>query len=251
MSLKKLGVMLAAVLALGALGASTASAAVTTKAAEWYTGTTEAGVTTLVGSKVINAAVAVHPEIGSKGRLKGTVGANKVPITITSTGISCVECTIENKEVTGKAGKVAYGSGKIRFTGVTADTPTGCTVSSEAGVAGEILTRKLVIHGDWMAEGNEHAFIQFIPEAGETAAFAQLKLSGGECTAIAGPYNVTGTVFGESVNNTGKAATAQQAVFSPAIQTTAGASLKLGGNAAEFTGTGSFSLASGEFFAIK
>jgi hypothetical protein len=247
MSLKKLSAVVFAVLAISAVMASSAFAAAETKAGEWYTGASPG--TTLAGSVTATATVGEHPVIGKKGQLNGTIAGQ--PVKITSTGISCVECKIENKEVTSKAGKVAFGTGKIQFTGVTADEPTGCTVSSEGNVVGEILTRKLVIHGDWAVAGSEKVFVQFIPEAGATAAFAQLKLKGGQCEAIEGPYNVTGTVFGESQNNRGVFAASQGIVFSPAIQTTTGAALKLGGNPAEFTGTGIFALTGGAQFAIK
>jgi hypothetical protein len=267
MSLKKLGAAMLAVLALSAVVASSASAKVETVPAQWYTGTTAAGVTTLpVGtSQPVTATVGNHLEIGTKGRLKGTIGEKAIEIT--STGIECVECKIENKAAvtTGKPNVVAYGTGKIRFTGVSVDSPKSCKVTSEEKdksgnpIEGQILTKSLVIHGDFMdneVPTNQHAFIQFLPAEAKTI-FAQFTLEGGECEAISGPYNVTGSVFGESKLNTGEAAASQELLFSPAIQKTAGAELKLGGNLAEFTGTGIFTTGSpkvGEgkkFFAIK
>jgi hypothetical protein len=234
----------------GAMGAAGASAEVVTKAGQWYTGATAGGVTTLKGSQTITTEIAEHPEIGLKAEKKATIAGK--PIRTLMSGFSCVECKIENKEVTSKAGSIAYGSGKLKFTGATVVEPKGCTMSSEAGVAGEILTRKVVIHGDWMdtAAGNEHVFLQFIPEAGATAAYAQIRLSAGECESIEGPYNITGTLFGEMKNNRGVMATSQQVVISPAVQATTGAALKLGGNSVTLTGTAKVS-AGGNFFGIK
>jgi|GEM_PF-2694480 len=261
MSLKKIGLALVASLALGALMASSASAAVETVAAQWYTG---AGPTTLaVGTtKTVTGKVAEHPVIGKKGELTTTIAT--LPVKLTSTGFECVGCTIQNKAVNGKketeptttekANVIAYGSGKIKFTGVTVDEPVNCTVkSSETGTAGVIETKDLVIHGDWMDTNKENskAFIQFLPKAGPTAAFASFFLEGEGCKAIKGTYNVTGSVFGESANNTGVGAVTQNLTFSPAVQTTTGAQLKVGANTANFTGTGAFSLSSEESFQIK
>jgi hypothetical protein len=247
MSLKRPVAAVFAALAISGLIATSASGAAETKGGEWYTGASPG--TTLAGSVTATATVAEHPVLGSKGTLKGTIAGQSVGMTLI--GTSCVECKIENKELTSKAGKIAYGSGKLRFTGATVDTPSGCTVSSEAGVVGEILTRKLTIHADWAVAGSEKVFVQFIPEAGAAAAIAQFRLAGGQCEAIEGPYNITGTLFAESKNNRGVFAAAQGLVFSPAVQTTTGAALKLGGNPAEFTGSENFALSGGAQFAIK
>lgn len=246
MSLRKLGTVLVAVLALSALSASSAFGAIATEAAKWYTGSTEAGVKELTETKAITAKVGSHPVIGSKFELNGTIGTNNVPLKLTATGLECSGCTIKNAEVTGKAGKVAVGEGKIKFTSVTVDEPVNCTVSDENGVAGQVITKALTVHADWMHEGK--AYQNFFPTTG--TVFATLKLAGTGCSAIAGSYNVTGTVYSEAVNKTGVFKTAQNNIFSPAIQTTTGAELKLGGKKAELTGTGIFELG-GQFFGIK
>jgi hypothetical protein len=62
---------------------------------------------------------------------------------------------------------------------------------------------------------------------------------------------VTGTVFGESTNNTGVEAAKQELVFSKAVQETTGAALKVGAQAATLTSTDAFELSTKEKFMIK
>lgn len=130
MSLKKLGAATFAVLLIGAVMASSAFATATTTAAEWYTGASPG--TTLTGSKTITAKIGTNGTVGKKFVLKSTIGTNNVPVEITATGVECVSCSIENK-VAAKGGVntsssvVATGTGSIKFTGVTVDTPANCT----------------------------------------------------------------------------------------------------------------------------
>jgi hypothetical protein len=262
MNAKRLGITLIVALALGALVAGSASAAVKTVAAQWYTGA-GAGTTLPVGTpKTVTATIATHPVIGAKGTLEATLAT--VPVKLEWTGIACVGCKIENKAVNGtkaaepttteKANVIAWGTGKIKFTGVTVASPAGCVVrKTETGPIGEIETKELVIHGDWMDtnEANLKAFIQFLPKAGPTASFASFFIESGSCTAISNTYAVIGTVFGESKENTGVPASPQILTFGQAVQETTGAELKVGANIAKFTGTGSFSLSPTEEFQIK
>jgi len=246
MSLKKISAVLVAMLAMAVMVASSASAAVTTERAEWYTGASPG--TTLVGDLGINLETVEHTDGLVHAIFSSTIGTT--PIELTATGTKCIGCQITNKEVTGKAGAIAYGTGQVEFTGVTVKLPVGCTVASEKGVANTVLTRSLEIHGDWMDTNtaNKHAFIQFRP-TGEATVFAQFQL--GNCGALNGPYNVTGTLFVESKKNTGEFGTSQEAESSKAINETAGGGLKLGANAASLTGTVKATLANGASFAIK
>jgi hypothetical protein len=232
MSLKKLGAMVVAVLAIGAIIASSASAAATTEAAEWYTGT-GSGTTLPVGTDQ-----AITASIGTKFQLNSSVGGT--PVELTATGLECVGCKITNAVVTSGTTPVAMGKGKIKFTGVTADAPTGCTVRNESstGTVGVIETKPLVVHADFMI--GSVAYQQFFPETGTN--FATIFLGGGNCSGIEGPYNVKGTVFSKAVNATGTQATTQENLFSQAIQTEAGAELKLGSVKAELSGSGIFSI---------
>ena len=248
MSIKKLGAAIVAVLALTALAASSASAAVETKAVEWYTGPTAGTVTTLGTDTGVTASLA------SPSTLATTILGTETEIK--ATGLECLECNITNEEVTEKLGKVGVGDGKIRFTGVTVTKPANCTVRGiEAGgglePVGQITTRPLKVHADWQdaAQTNKKAFLGFFPTAGRTTPFAGVKLEGGSCI-VAGNYNVTGSVYGESTNNIGTMATVQPLNFSAAVQSTTGANLKFGTNPATLTGTANFA-AMGAFFGVK
>jgi hypothetical protein len=218
-----------------ALLAGSASAVVTTEAAQWYTGSGTG--TTLAGDQALTATVGTHPTIGTKFQLLAEIGAT--PFTLTATGLECVECKITNAEVTSRAGKVAMGKYKIKLTGVTVDTPTGCTVRNGAGGAvGVVETKPLVIHADWMHEGK--AFLQFNLESG--SSFGTVYIEGGNCAGFSGPYSIKGSLFAEAKNATGVQASSQELVFSQAIQETTGAELKLGSKKLGLTGTAIFSI---------
>ena len=235
--MKKFGTILFAVLVIGAVAASSAFATVETKAAQWYTGPSAASQTTLVGSQPVTA------EVDVEGTLETEIGGLKVKLK--SKKFSCRSCTIENKVVGTGAGVIASGTGKITFEEVSVVEPANCTVSDsaeEGGTLGMVSTKQLNIHGDWMDTNtaNKHAFIAFVPAAGATTTFAQFVLGGTGCSSISGAKNVTGTVFGESANNTEVPAEVQTLSFSPTIQATAGAELKVGTKVANFTGAGNF-----------
>jgi len=235
MRLRKLGSAILVVLAVGAVIGSNASAAVTTGAAEWYTGASPG--TTLTGDQAITASIGTHPGIGAKFRLISVIG---IDIELTATGVECIGCQITNSAVTEKIPAVAIGKGKLKFTGVTADAPTGCTVRNEnsSGQVGVVETKPLTVHADWMEESK--AFQQWFPQSG--TVFATFYVEGGGCAAITGSYNLKGTLFSEAKNATGVQAAVQEVVFSPAIQTTTGAELKIGTQRADLTGTIAFSI---------
>ena len=238
MSLKKYAAILVAALAISAIVASSASAAVTTGAVKWYTGAS--GTTEVTSATAINATIG-ESALGKKFLLKSKVSGQTLELT--ATGITCNSCTIENKEITGKAGKVASGKGSFTFSGVSVMTPAECTTTAT------IATKPLVVHADLMI--GERAFQRFIPEAGETATFAQVTLSG---CSIAGTYNVKGSVYSEAQNKTNVFAGSQTNKFTPAINTEAGGALKLGEEPAEFTGNGVFTLGApneGVAFGVK
>jgi hypothetical protein len=250
MSLKKLSLgVVSAVLALAVM-ASSASATISTTAAQWYIGA-EPGVTLeLAKSKTIEGVATENSVLNTE------IGGLKVELE--STAFSCVGCKIENKSVTSETPPIAFGEGKILFENVTVKKPLGCTVTGDTGV-GKIQTKQLEIHADWMdtSKGgtgeppvNNHAFVQFIPVAGAATTFAQFELAGGECVVLGGKKNVTGTVFGESVNNTGIAAQEQGLKFSEGIQTTSGGSLLVGIKPVIFKGAGKFLINKAELFNI-
>ncbi len=232
MSIKKLVAVMVAVVALTAVAASSASAAVETKAAEWYTGASPG--TTLAGD--------LAATLTGEGTLESKVA--ETPVALKSTELECVGCQITNAEVTSKAGKVAIGKGQIRFKNVVVETPANCTAQGINAdgtfeAVGTITTRPLVIHADFMDTntGNQKDFAQFLPVTG--SIFAGVHLAGTSC-GVAGNYNVTGSVFSESVNATNIQATTQKAEFNKEVQATTGASLKFGANAATLTGSATF-----------
>ena len=244
-------VAIMAVFAVGAAMAGTASAAAVTEAKKWYTG--EAGEAEVQQPKNLEASIDTHAEIGKLFRLKGTIGGKELELQ--ASRIHCSGCKIENKEVTGKAGKVAYGSGKLAFTSVVVTKPEKCTVLSESNAEGEVITKALSIHSDWMMEDPETKeavnAMQFVPVSG--TVLATLKIEGEGCKAIAGSYNLVGTLFAKG-QHTETFATNQVIVFSPSVQTATGAEVKLGGNKAELTGSAELTVSeafTSLFFGIK
>jgi hypothetical protein len=238
MRFKKLAATVVAALAIGAIVAGSASAAVTTTAAEWYTGASPG--TTLSGDQAITVSIGTDPVVGAKFQLKSTIGTT--PIEITATGVQCVGCQITNSVVTSGTTPVAMGKGQLKFTGVTADAPTGCTVRNEnaTGTVGVIETKPLALHADFMS--GTAPYWQLFPQAGVTTPFATFYIDDGNCVGISGSYDLKGTVFGQAANATGVQAATQGNKFSPAIQSETGAELKLGSAKAELTGTAIFSI---------
>ncbi|HEY2477317.1 MAG TPA: hypothetical protein VGI17_01150 [Solirubrobacterales bacterium] len=234
----KLGLSVVSVLMVAAAAAGSASAAGETVGAKFFVeGAELAGSKTVTGSAVTNGVL--ETEIAG------------LPVKLESKKLSCQSCKIENKEVTSKAGKVAFGSGTIKFEEASVVEPKSCTVKDEGGTLSQVVTKPLFIHGDWMdtTKANERAFVQLIPQTGST--FAQFTLGGTGCEAIAGARNVTGSVFGESANKTGFEAAKQELVLSPTVQSTTGAKLLVGTKEAKFTGTSAFELSTKEKFMIS
>jgi hypothetical protein len=222
MKLKKLGMTLFVVLALGAIAVGSASAAAVTEDQTW----TIEGVT-LSGAESVSSS--------GSATLKTTVGTT--PLTISATGINCLSCTISN------SGGSAVGAGILEFTGVTVETPATCAARNVGGTTGIIKTKSLEVKADYMI-GTAN-YILFKP-AGASSLFTEVELvkGSGGCP-ISGPYNVTGEVFVKSVNGTGVDATTQAVESSGTINETASGKtepLLFGGKHAELIGTASFAL---------
>jgi hypothetical protein len=232
MSLKKLGAALLVALALMVVAASSASAAATTTAAKWYTG--NAPGVELAKDETLEATVANHGALGAKFQLGGTILAANVEIT--ATGVKCEACKITNGEVTSKAGNVAMGKGSLKFSGVSFAAPAGCTTPA-------LETKNLVFHGDWM-RGTEN-YVEFMPETGTTLATIKI-----EKCAIAGTYNLKGTLWGAIGNETGVQEAIQDITFSAGVEGLAGGTLTLAGEPSELTGTAALTIASGAKFGI-
>jgi hypothetical protein len=192
---------------------------------------------------------------GTSGhRQKATFGFTLVGESsdFTAEEVECVGCKITNKEVTSKAGAIAYGEGKLRFKKASVMEPAGCTIESETGVVGEVITKTLTFHGDLMDtnKANQKAFVHFIPAAGETTTFALYTLSGEKCR-IAGTSKIVGSIFGESLNNTGVSPKTQGLVFSPAVLETSGGFLTYLNAPVTLTMTINYSVVGGTEYTIK
>jgi hypothetical protein len=221
MRLKKLGAALVVVAALGAVLASSAFAAATQEAAQWYTGSGSG--TLLSGSETATAEA-----IGT-GTFETEVG--KVKYVLQSTEIECAGCSVEN------SGGHAIGSGALKFKNVTVKEPAGCSVASE------IETAALSVSADWMIGSTD--YVKFTPAAGESTEFATVKITG---CALATTLVPKGSVFVQAANATGVQATPQKITSSGAINATAGGNLHVGTKNATLAAEANFALGSGAPF---
>ena len=106
------------------------------------------------GSRKLDLAI----KFGTKFVLESKVGTGPTPITLEAESVQCEGCTIENKVITG-ASKAAFGTGKIRFTGVTVDTPADCKVESveTTPVLIESPSHAPITHARWPRAQAAHA----------------------------------------------------------------------------------------------
>lgn len=212
-----------AVAALGAVLASSAFATATTTAANWYTGTTAGGVTVLSGSQTLTATLS--------GTATFATEISGQEVEVRATGVECVSCQISNSPTGGT------GSGKLKFTGLTAVKPV-CPVPAS------VTTNALTFSADYM-EGTT-AMMHIAPTAGLTSEFVGFTIS---CVPPL-EFRAKGDVFGKDANATGVMATTQSLGFSLPINETAGGILRNGTSLASLTGTLVFK-AGGLFFGVK
>jgi hypothetical protein len=230
MRFRRFGAAVSVVVAFGLLAAASASATATTEAKKWFTGS--GGATELTAPASLLLSAGSHGTIGSQFVIRFSVAS--MAIEVTASGVECVSCSIENKEITGKPGKVAYGSGQLKFSGLTVMPAGTCTVSSS------FTTQPLKFHFDYM-EGPKH-LVHITPVSGETI---------GSFTACTVPVKLSGSFFGAFKSATGNCLAEQGVEFSPAINTVAGGELKFGPEPAELTGTANLKLSSGTPFCVK
>lgn len=212
MRFKTLNFALLAILALGAVVASSAMATATESNGFWY----------IEGAKLESGVEhAMNLSCHNEGNfvLTSTVGKNNTPLKLNATGISCPEGLIFNE------GSKAKATGKIKFSGVTVVEPAGCSVAGGA-VETEALKAQVYMEGT-------KALVRFAPSTG--TQFAEVEITG---CAIAGAYPTKGVVFGEAANATGVSAGEQKVTVSGAINTAAGGSLTFGGHSAALAGVG-------------
>jgi hypothetical protein len=228
MRISKLGLALASVLALGAIMASSAFATATTPAESfWYSGPSAAKATKLTSGTSKTATCGIK---SAKMTLESLV-AGIIPVKITATGVECVSSKIE------QSGNMAIDSGKIKFTGVTIDEPSGCTIPST------LETNQL---NTKLEEEGSTVYDLFEPASGTT--FINIPLSG---CALAPGGNVEGSVFGKASNATGTFVETQVLSFSSAINATAGGTLSFAGSSASLTGEVNNTLGAGTFWGAK
>jgi hypothetical protein len=101
-------------------------------------------------------------------------------VEIQATGVECVECKTENKEVGGV--KEATGTGKLELTGVTAVGLPACTVNS-----GKITTQNLKF------TTTSETGLTLEPETG--TLFAEFNITGASCTVAGSNIKITGKAF--------------------------------------------------------
>jgi hypothetical protein len=211
--LKVLGLTVVAALAITAFASASASAAGTWKVEG--TALTE-GTANGVG---VNAAL----ETGSTATLKGKLLGQE--FVLTSTVLSSSGGLIYQEGG-------AKDEGVLEFSGLTVDKP-----SPTCAVESPIKTKQL--KSELVDNGSANAYDKFFPAEGEV--FATLKISG---CAVAGSYNVKGTVYGKG-NTWSTEVASQPLTFTPAINTELGGALTLGTSPAELTMNGVNTLTSG------
>jgi hypothetical protein len=142
------------------------------------------------------------------------------PVELQATGAECVSCSVANKEVGGVM-EVTGAGGQLKFTGVTAVGLPKCVVNG-----GSITTEKLKFTSTSVAG------LTLEPETGTT--LAKFSITGSECTVAGSNITVTGRAFG-SLNGA-------KLTFNV---TKASEELKLEGEKAAFTGTGTVEVGEG------
>lgn len=230
MKLRRIGLAVFAVIALSGVMVSSAFAAATTTDVQVYIGPSPG--TVLSGSESFS--------VSGSSELVTTIG--ETPLTLKSTETECIGCTMKNE------GGVAVTTGRLLFKNVTVVSPATCAVEG-----GKVETKLLQTHPDYMIGSTSYKKIE--PDAPETI-LAQLKLikGTGSC-ALAGTYNITGTLFLKMNNTTGVFAVTQGYTSNGSINTEAGGELKFGGKSAELksaNAAGALSGANkGKEFALK
>ncbi len=237
MGLKKLGIVVVAALAVGALFASSALAGKpVTKKASWTTGTTKSANTIPTG-KASGKAIKCKKTAGSPNfALKGTVFGGEVELT--ATGVECVNATIFNEAVGGVS--MAQGTGSLKFTGISVVKPVGCKTPATNQ------TNLLIADLQMDETVGTKTFVRLEPDAAAGAtSFTNVKLE--ECAAE-GTYPVKGFAYCEATNATEVHSEQQEC---DSNTTTGGFSGLTFGGVAAFTGEITAELSSGGSFGAE
>lgn len=229
MSFKKFGVTLAAMMALGAVLATSAFAgtAVTDPAAWVQTN----GVAQTINEETINCRdTAGEPVYVFTTTILGQ------HVRLTSEEIECPGAKIKTTG-TGTNEKMAILEGKFTFKNITVDEPVGCK-------ANNITTNALL--GDLQMDEADTAksYLKIVAQSG--GALANIVLT--NCAA-AGTYPLKGALFTEATDPTGTHTTGQK--FAGNATTTAMSSLTIGTQAATFEGEFEIELTSGRSWGFE
>jgi hypothetical protein len=204
---KKLGAVMVAVLAMGALFASVS------QAQQWD----------VAGAKLASGATAAATaSTSTTGVLESKVLGS--PFKLTSSKLSSKNGLIKQTG-TGASG-VSTLTGTLVFENVVVDEPAGC---KSANIETVPLTGTAQM-GNTEAT-KEGVYVKILPTSGEV--FATIKLT--ECGA-AGSYQAKGSVYVKATNPTGTAATSQEGTTSGTINSSQGGALTLGKEPATLTG---------------
>jgi hypothetical protein len=213
---------------------SSASAAVP----QWYTGTTSTNGTLLTGTEPLAMAATENSKSFEYGKA-GYTGVHMViqsffgsPLVAEATGMECVSCSIENRP----AGAGGLGNGKLKLTNVTLYSPPGCTIFSETGQAGTLITKQL----QW--EPTEGGQVLFRPASGGSTVI-QFKVE--NCGGASGSYNLTGYISSQP------SGAALLGVPFKTHDLTLGGGMKAGTSNAWFEGRVRNSLPSGKYWYAK
>ena len=220
MSLKRFGTILVAMLALGAVLASSAFAAAETKPSVWR----------INGAKAVEGLTCASGEHEGSPNLflKSEIGTT--PVELKATGIECIGAELK------QVGTSAQATGKLNFTGVTFVTPSTCKVTAAGSTSPAVTSIETnALTAEVYMEGTK-SYVKFTPTTGTTFA----KFGIGTCALATENIAVTGSVFGLSPNATGVEEVSQPLTFSKEIEETAsgvsGGELKLGTKSAFLTG---------------
>jgi hypothetical protein len=139
MRLKTIGVAIVAVLAISALGATSASAVISSR---WFVNGAQLAESKKAGE---NETTVVTRNADATTGL--TLGAPGLKVALTATGVNCIGCHIYNRTEGGAL--LAKSNGKLEFVGVAVEEPTGCTVKN-------ILTTEPLLDTVTMNAGNTY-----------------------------------------------------------------------------------------------
>jgi hypothetical protein len=224
--LRNLGIALAISLTSMAILSSSAFATASTDLGQWYVG----GSALAVGSTA-NATCALKS--GTSATIVGVIGSQ--PFELQATGVNCINWKIKETQVSSQ--NMAVGEGQLEFTGISVVKPP-CTFTVGGAMSTTLKTTEL--QETVQMEGTT-TYLKLAPASG--IEIARFELASG----CSGTHKLVGTAFGKTSPTTTSTAL-QPAVFSGAINETAGGGLGIDTNTATLTAEINFSLTSGSLW---